>query len=37
MTFLTLSLFLAFWSSAEAHSLRENPIRRIVNIMQDMQ
>jgi len=34
---LTLSLFLASWSSAEAHSLRENPIRRIVNIMQDMQ
>jgi chromosome segregation ATPase len=40
MTFLTLSLFLAScWSSVEAHSLREseNPIRRIVNIMQDMQ
>jgi uncharacterized small protein (DUF1192 family) len=38
MMLLTLSLFLAScWSSAEAHSLRENPIRRIVNIMQDMQ
>jgi len=38
MTFLALSLFLAScWSSAEAHSLQENPIRRIVNIMQDMQ
>jgi len=34
---LTLSLFLASWSSAEAHSLQENPIRRIVNIMQNMQ
>jgi len=37
MAFLTLSLFFAVWSSVEAHSTEENPIRRIVNIMQDMQ
>jgi len=37
MAFLTLSLFFAVWSSVEAHSTEENPIRRIVSIMQNMQ
>ena len=40
MTFLSLSLLLAScWSSVGALSLREseNPIRRIVTLLQDMQ
>jgi len=37
MAFLTLSLFFAVWSSVEAHSTAENPIRRIVSLLQNMQ